>query len=124
MLHHQTGPNWLRYPYYNYDVIETPENTCPSNINGKNELTIAAILWDLADAPGGDSKTNDFYSYSTSKEYWDNVSGKEDIIFHIFDREIENANHQEMNDFVKAWLQYNRPSGEQLSQQDKAAIQE
>ncbi len=66
----------------------------------EGEATIAGILWDLVDAPGS--------AFSASiNESFDTISGEEDLIFKIFDNEMDNwgtwdtADAPDLSEFVK-----------------------
>jgi len=59
------------------------------------EGTVANVLWDLVDEPGPD------FPRSVAESF-DTISGKEDLIFSIFDRELDNrADAPDLCEFVR-----------------------
>jgi hypothetical protein len=82
------------------------------------EGTVDAILWDLVDKPGQHFPEPNG-AMITKDETFDTLSGKEDIVFSIFDNEMDKANDVDICEFVnKGWLGSRLP----LSQQEREAI--
>ncbi|MBO8182740.1 MAG: hypothetical protein H0Z28_08110 [Archaeoglobus sp.] len=104
----------LDYPNEDYWKIESP----PCGKSGDDmESTVAAVLWDLADDPTFPGSIN---------ESFDAVSGMDDIVFSIFDRELDNSWEEswdapDLCEFLHEGIQGSRLS---LSSSTKAKIED
>jgi hypothetical protein len=103
--HQSPDPKFLSNPNVGESTAEN-QASCPTS-NEEVEATVLAVLWDLVDDPGS-PVPHPYKSGVTStfplsvNESFDTVSGKEALIFSIFDNECDNfADAPDLCEFIE-----------------------
>ncbi|VVB72767.1 Uncharacterised protein [uncultured archaeon] len=114
------------YNLSNLYTFEIENFSCQGTTSESVEGVVEAVLWDLADEGGWKFPNTKNGSAITADEDFDTLSGKEDIVFNIFDNEMDLAGGimypspgVDICTFVNIGWMGSRLS---LSQQDKDAI--
>lgn len=105
------------YNLSNMGTQNIEDNFC-QNPSETVEGTVEGVLWDIVDRPGQHFPEPNG-ALITKDETFDKLSGNEDMVFSIFDYEMDNDADVDICTFVnKGWLGNRLP----LSRQDKDAI--